>query len=166
MAPVLAGQYGPEGLEFPDGRPARNTAVLIRQTDGADAHLYLDKERARPGPNPVTTDSYGNLTFLVAPGEYDMVVNETVFRIVVQIHPLDPGFGVGGEGAGGYIHTQAIPVSLVQIIHGLPWHPGGVQAVEDTGEIADYDSLYYPQPGVIEVSFKPPFAFKGKVYLS
>ncbi|MBK8246291.1 MAG: hypothetical protein IPK85_02610 [Gemmatimonadetes bacterium] len=164
MAPVLAGQYGPEGLEFPDGRPARNTPVLVQRLDGVPAALYADKERTTTAANPVTTDSYGNVSFLAAPGEYRLVVNGAILPILVPVHPLDPGFGVGGEGEGGYIHTQAIPASLVQIIHNLPWHPGGIQIIENSGDIVEPDSINYPSPGVIEIGFQIQFA--GKVYLS
>lgn len=164
MAPVLAGQYGPEGLEFPDGRPAKNTPVLVRRLDLSPAVLYLDKERTQVGPNPVNTDAFGNITFLVAPGEYDLVVNGTAFRILVQVHPLDPGFGVGGEGEGGYIHTQVIPTNLVQITHNLPWHPGGIQCIENSEDIVEPGRISYPLPGVMEIGFDIMFA--GKVYLS
>lgn len=164
MAPILAGQYGPEGLEFPDGRPAKNKSVLVRRLDGADAVLYLDKERTQPGSNPVHTDVFGNLSFLAAPGEYDIVINGTAIRVLVPVHPLDPGFGVGGEGEGGYIHTQVIPVQLVQIIHNLPWHPGGIQAIDTTDSIVEPAGISYPQPGILELTFG--FSFAGKVYLS
>jgi len=164
MAPVLAGQYGPEGLEFPDGRPARNTPVTVRDSNGDVATLYANKEKTVVAANPVTTDGYGNVWFLAEPGEYSLVVNGNSIPILVPVHPLDPGFGVGGEGEGGYIHTQSTPAQLVQIIHGLPWQPGGIQIIENSGDIVEPESITYPSPGVIEIGFQIMFA--GKVYLS
>lgn len=163
MAPVLAGQYGPEGLEFPDGRPAKNTPVLVRRLDGGTAFLYQDKERTTQASNPTYTDAFGNVMFRAAPGEYEMVVNGNVLPVLVPVHPLDPGFGVGGEGEGGYIHNQPVGVMLVQINHNLPWHPSPT-CIETSGDIIEPDKIRYPATGLMEVEFK--VLFSGSIYLS
>lgn len=90
MAPVLAGQYGPEGLEFTDGRPARNALVTIRHIDGTMATLYLDKDKATAGPNPLHADGLGNVWFYAVPGEYRLVVNGATIPIAVPMHPDEP----------------------------------------------------------------------------
>lgn len=163
MAPVLAGQYGPEGLEFPDGRPAKLTHVLVRRMDGGTAFLYQDKERTTQAANPTTTDRFGNVLFKAAPGEYELVINDYVIPILVPVHPLDPGFGVGGEGEGGYIHNQTVGVMLVQIAHGLPWHPQAL-CIETAGDIIEPDKIRYPATGLMEVEFQ--VVFSGTIYLS
>jgi hypothetical protein len=89
VAPVLAGQYGPEGLEFPDGRPARNTPVLVRNLDGTPATLYTNKEKTAEADNPIDTDEFGNIWFFAVPGEYELVVNGNAIPILVPVHPND-----------------------------------------------------------------------------
>jgi hypothetical protein len=164
LAPVLAGQYGPEGLELPDSRPARTTPVTVRRPDGQLAALFLNKEKSTPGSNPVLTDDYGNLLFFADPGEYDLTIRSLTLRVLVPVHPLDPGFGVGGEGTGGFIHNQITPSMAFQIHHQLPWHPAGVLSIESTGDQMDPKAIRFPLPGVLELEFGVPFA--GTVYLS
>ena len=164
MAPVLAGRYGPEGLELTDGRPARNTPVSVLDANGVPATLYANKEKTTAAPNPVITDNYGNLTFLAVPGEYTLNINGTFLTVLVQIHPSDPGFGVGGEGEGGYEHMQITPQSAFQITHNLPWKPAGVDACELNGDRVFPRRVSHPATGIIELDFGFPFA--GPVHLS
>lgn len=99
MATTLAGQYGPEGFEFPDGRPARNTSVHVVKTDGSPAALFTDKTKTAFADNPTTTDEYGNLSFFADPGEYGMVINNRAMSVMVPVHPEDPALGVGDGGS-------------------------------------------------------------------
>lgn len=164
MPALYAGQYGPEGLQFPDGRPARNTPIEVRRPNGLLAVLYSDPQHTEEVENPISTDSYGNLIFFAAPGEYRIVINGAEIPVLVPIHPADPGFGIGGGGLGGYVHEQSVPASQFQIQHPLSWHPGGVTCLLPDGGQIDPDHVGYPAPGVLEVFFQ--VTFSGKVYLS
>lgn len=99
MAPLYAGQYGPEGIESNNGRAARDTLVTVLNTDGSLATLYSNKEKTAIAENPTSTDKYGNLTFYAVPGEYGMVVNNAAFPVMVPLHPADPALGAGGGGS-------------------------------------------------------------------
>lgn len=94
--PQYAGQYGPEGYETSNGRPARNTSVTVVNTDGTIATLYNSKSKQDVGANPTSTDEFGNLTFFAEPGEYGVVVNNVAMGVMVPIHPKDPALGAWG----------------------------------------------------------------------
>lgn len=167
MAAIYAGQYGPEGIEYSDGRPARNADVLVtRPTSGLPATIYSDELRTEVLDNPVQTDELGNLTFFAMPGRVTLTVNGYTVPALINLHPNDPGFGVSGDGQGGYTHIQSSPVNLMQITHNLPWNPGGIVLVDQDEAIQDFASVSHPFPGVTEIGFDKGYQFRGRVYLS
>jgi hypothetical protein len=67
----FAGRYGPDAILSAAGVPVVSTPVTIYQSDGTTlATLYTDNTKATTGPNPVNTDSFGNLAFYANPGIY------------------------------------------------------------------------------------------------
>lgn len=87
---VYAGQYGPYGLEFPDGGHAVVTPVLITTLGGATATVYADRHRIETLDNPVMTDDLGNITFFANPGKYKMAFANREISISVPEDPLEP----------------------------------------------------------------------------
>lgn len=83
----LAGQWGPEGLEFPDGRHARDTEVLVLDGANGVATLYTDRARTGVAPNPTRSDSLGNLSFYAEPGGYKLRVFGVDIPITVMESP-------------------------------------------------------------------------------
>jgi len=102
MATTLAGLYGPEGFELPDGRPARNVSATVLNSDGSVASLFTDKTKTEFASNPTATDEYGNLAFFAEPGGYGLFINGRVISVLVPIHPEDPAIGVGGGGTSDH----------------------------------------------------------------
>lgn len=63
-------------------------------------------------------------------------------------------------------YTQSVPqpTTFVQVQHGLPFPPAGVQCLETGGDEVEYASLTHPLPGVTEIGFGAPFT--GMIHLS
>jgi hypothetical protein len=79
----LAGSWGPEGLEYPDGRHAANVDVTVNTPLGQPATLFVDKYRSALAPNPVRTDSLGNLMIFAEPGSYLLLIHNASIPIEV-----------------------------------------------------------------------------------
>lgn len=85
-----AGQYGPNGVEYPDGTHAVNRPVAVYLPDGVTlATLYTDKNRTAVAANPTSTDNLANLTFWVNPGNYICVIEGTSIYVQVSKDPLE-----------------------------------------------------------------------------
>lgn len=89
---LLAGQYGPDGIEAPDGKHAINTPVTVLDSNGDPAVLYADRHKSALAVNPTFTDSFGNLLFWADPGYYSMSVgnSQALQNVVVYPDPLEP----------------------------------------------------------------------------
>lgn len=99
---VYAGFWGPEALLWStSGTPVRDTPVTV--VDAATllpVVLYTSEQKNVTAPNPVKTDSRGNLSFYADPGEYILLWDESEEGtfVVVVVHPDDPDEGGGGGG--------------------------------------------------------------------
>lgn len=97
---MTLGRFGPQGLTYPDGKPARDQDVLICLPGTTDAvPLYSDTE-GTSRPNPARTDSLGNLWFYAEAGAYDMAINDAVTSIVID--PLATAGTPGNPGKSAY----------------------------------------------------------------
>ncbi len=115
---LYAGQYGPEGMEYPDGRSAKNVDFEIRhKLGGSLALLFGDKDRDTFLPNPVSSDGLGNLYFFAEPGDYDLLINGISLPITIGLHPEEP-IG-GGSGAGQALEFDQ-PVAAAEWVIFLP----------------------------------------------
>ena len=161
---VLAGMWGPEDMEFPNGQRAANVGFEIRTEDGFLIPLYGDKNKTIARPNPGFTDEYGNLWFFSNPGTYNLTIAGMTVPVTVNLHP-DEVIGGGGGGVGGWEHAVENPAQLIQISHGLSWKPAGVLSIDSLGVQTEHETVRYPAPGIIEVEYGGPFG-PGKVYLS
>lgn len=90
----FAGQWGPQPITNAAGVPLKNLSVTIFE-HGTDtmATLYTDRTKDSTTANPFETDSIGNLTFFVDPGQYDIVGNEATITVPVYIDPQESGTG-------------------------------------------------------------------------
>lgn len=133
---IYANLWGPMEFEYPGGGSfARATPVsVLRAVDRTAAILYTDKFKTSLDNNPKSTDSLGNLSFWVDPGEYILVpAGSPEFSITIPLHPQEP-LG-GGSGSGGtYLHTQTTPAALWDINHNLGYVPAGFLVQETTGD--------------------------------
>lgn len=120
MTVSYAGEYGPEGIEYPDGRHAVNVLVTVVQDDGSPAILYVDKERSAIRANPIRTDSLGNLWFFANPGSYRLIFPTFELPIVVAAHPLSDS---AGGASLGYHHIQGFASELWEIPHSFGYRP-------------------------------------------
>lgn len=116
---LYANLYGPETLDYPNGAHAANLLVEVRYAaTELPALLYTDRTKTVLAPNPLHTDSLGNLAFWAEPGEYLIVFNSGDMHVSVPDHPDEPEAGGGGDFTQ-YVHTQAIAASTWIMNHGL-----------------------------------------------
>lgn len=90
MTTPFAGRFGAEAILSGAGQPIPNTPVTVYISGTTTvANLYSDETRATAAPNPVSTDSYGNLTFYAAPGLYDLAftVGGLATTVTVEVSP-------------------------------------------------------------------------------
>lgn len=129
-----ANRWGPEDVNYAGSRkPARlTTATVYFPGTETLVPLYADAERTAQATNPVLTDSLGNLTFWVNPGEYEVEINEHRFPVSIGLHPLEPVSG--GGGAVGYQHIQTIPATEWTIPHNMGRPAAGCSVKESTGD--------------------------------
>lgn len=158
MAPVLAGLWGPEGLEYGNSKPAVNIEITVKNQNGTLATLYTDESKNEQADNPARTDEYGNFSFYARPGDYILDVFGVEMQVLVTIHPDDPTLGGGDGGAGGWMHEQATPVLLVQIVHQLTYSPAGIIAKDTLGNQIEHDEVSWPEPGIMEIRYGVPFS--------
>lgn len=86
----FAGQWGPEGLEYPNGQHAALASFRVNTTEGDLVPLYTDRDKAVTIPNPGQSDEFGNLSFFAEPGGYVLTVNDMfIFPITVPINPAE-----------------------------------------------------------------------------
>jgi len=127
---TYAGYWGPEAIFWSTSNaPARNTPVSVKVSPGGTlATLYTDQTKATTVPNPINTDSRGNLAFYADPGTYILEVSggQDPLTIVVSGHPLDPDAphnhaqadvtglttALSGKSDTGHTHTIANVTSL------------------------------------------------------
>jgi len=161
----FAGEWGPEGIEYPNGQRAVNRSYTVKTGLGALIPLFGDKNRSTNKPNPGTTDSLGNIYFFANPGTYVLEIDEFYdFPITVQLHPDEPIGGVGPVVNVGF-EVNVINQTLVQVLHGFLWKPAGVEATELDGVTRVLpERIVHPAPGVTEVTFG--FPFSGRVLVS
>jgi hypothetical protein len=111
-------EFGPEAILFSDGTIARSKTVKVYVTGTSTlAALYADIGGTIPLPNPVTTDSQGNLRFFAGPGTYDLELNN--FRVTVTLADA------AGAGAG-FDYTQSSPSAQWVVPHAM----GRIPAVD------------------------------------
>lgn len=73
--------------------------------------------------------------------------------------------GPAGDETGlGFVWTQSSPAQLLLIHHHFLFQPAGILCIESDGGVLEYDTVFYPQTGYIELTFGVPFV--GTVYLS
>lgn len=162
---LLAGQWGPEGIEYPNGQRAVNAHFTVETADGFIVPLYQDKLKTVPKANPGNVDSNGNLFFFANPGTYVLKFSEMSIPITVQVHPDEEVAEVPGGQASSYTHVQTAPASLVLINHGIPnWKPAGVMCIDTLGSVNEFEYIAYPASGIVEITFGADFS--GTIYLS
>lgn len=160
---VFAGQWGPEGLEYPNGGPAGNVLFEVRTTAGFTVPLWSNKDRTVAIANPGRTDELGNIYFFANPGSYILDVSGRLLPVTVNLHPDEP-ISAGG-GASGWTHSVANPATLHQIVHGFSWKPAGILSIDSIGDTVEYQTVSHPAAGVTEIRFGVPFG-PGVIHLS
>lgn len=165
---TYAGQWGPEGIQYPNGQHAIAAPFSVKTSGGFIVPLYEDKLRAVPSDNPGFTDELGNLTFFANPGGYVLEIGEALYQtpISVPLHPDEPTGGGGPGGLQGYMHSQPASVNAMSISHGLTFAPAGILCLNTSGDQIDQERVAHPAPGVTEIYFGTGFQFSGLVYLS
>lgn len=123
---ILAGVYGPTGMEYPDGRHAIGIYVPVFNAGTDDlATLYVNAQKTGLAPNPVTTDALGNLTFFAVPGNYELEFDPDLDRIPVYVG-LNGNEPVADIEPMSYQHTQSIPASEWDCPYPLGFKPSGI----------------------------------------
>jgi len=119
MVEVYANRWGPQGINYADGRSVGVASVLVRRSpDNTLAALYTDRIRSAQISNPMLTDATGNLTFFADPGEYTCTVHGFTFIVSIPDNPDEPESG-GGGGPTQYVYTQSVPLATWIINHDL-----------------------------------------------
>lgn len=141
---ALKERFGPDVVLYDDGTLVREQAipVYVAGTNGL-AQLYADILGAATTSNPVPTDAYGNLSFYVDPGEYELELNGYRVRVTVE--------SSAGAGSGVQI-DQTSPVSQATYAHALGRVPdvtvfvGGNMVLTDVTATAAQVTITFPSP--------------------
>jgi hypothetical protein len=167
---LYANRWGPEGITYPDGRPAVGQSVEIVSIETSIlATLYSDHLKSSTVENPTHCDSLGNLVFFADPGDYYCVVNAFRFDVTIVDHPDEPSGGSGGDGitveqlerATRWHHVQSEPLADWQMDHPLGYKPAGVQVITD--QVVQV-GLSYPSDGRVIAHHDSPTT--GEAYFS
>lgn len=136
---VYAGQYGPEGVEYPNGQHASNTLYTVRTTGGTIATLYTDRDKVVTAPNPRYTDEFGNMVFFAEPGSYRLELGGMNFDVVVPLDPAETG------DFGGIEDTLQEHNDRLIILESGGQSPVGIQAmIDDTIGVHVNDTTPHP----------------------
>lgn len=128
---VYAGQYGPNGLEFPDGGRAVMQPIQILDLDSEPAVLYLDRNRSGLADNPVMTDEYGNLLFYADPGFYRISTSAGVSDII-PVYPDPFEVTAGSETAASITVSRTTSGALSGHRLVVPMDNGQVEYADAT----------------------------------
>lgn len=118
---MAIGLYGPEYLQFSNGGPAAEIRIFVfLPGTKTKAQLFADKSGLYTGPNPVWTDSRGELVFIAEVGEYDIYYEYpesggTTIRVAI---PEDPAIN-----PYVYVHNQNVAALTWEITHNLGVKP-------------------------------------------
>lgn len=103
---AACGQYGAEVLLSSTGALLPNTAVtVLNYPGGTNATLFTSISGATSGPNPVNTDTFANLTFFAAFGQYQL----KVAGVIVATVTVEPLPHASTHGSGGSDPVTATP---------------------------------------------------------
>lgn len=151
---MTIGFFGPEQLEYPNGNSAALDDVLVVLRNTTTAAALFKNDIGQALANPVFTDEFGNLSFFVEGGLYDLLVNGA--RIPIYVSESASG------SAASYVHQQTSPAGTWIIPHGLGKHPDVVITLEGSIEQV-YSDVSFPDLNTVSIEFNAPVA--GFAYL-
>jgi hypothetical protein len=138
-------QFGPDTVLYDDGTLVRDKGVSVFVTGtNTLAQLYTSILGTTTAANPVLTDAYGNLTFYVDPGVYELELNG--YRVPVVIEDSS------ASGGTGTVFVQSTPVAQVVVPHLLGRMPdvavfvAGEQVLTDVTATAAQVTITFPSP--------------------
>lgn len=111
------------------------------------------------GPNRVVQTADDNVIVMVTGGP--------TISIATAGATGPPGPAGSGGGSGIVwppVTTVSAPVTLVQILHSLPFNPAGIHCVDQAGIAVEWAAVTYPSLGIVEITFG--FPFTGAIYIS
>lgn len=79
--------FGPVSLVYPDNSPVSNEPISVRSKEtGTLATLYTSIAGTVVGPNPISTDALGVLSFYAETGAYEIEILSTGFKTTVVVY--------------------------------------------------------------------------------
>ncbi len=153
---MSANKFGPLALTYPNGAPVAGEPVAVRR-NGALAALFTTIGANVPLPNPISTDSSGELEFFAEEGVYELEVIESGFTMTVVVYQPDSA----GLAELGEIKTQGAPAASWNFTHGLGRLPS-VAVYLDSGEEVETDVV----ASINDVTITWPEPVAGKLVLT
>ncbi len=149
-------KFGPLALVYPNGSPVAGEPIEVRR-DGSLAVLFTTIGGNTPLPNPLSTNSSGEVEFYAEEGAYELEVIESGFTMnVVVYQPDSTALAELGE-----VKTQAAPSASWTFTHGLGRLPT-VSVYLDSGEEVETDVI----ASTVDVNVVWPYPVAGKLVLT
>lgn len=148
---MALGHFGPQGMRFVSGAPARGRPIRVEDGAGSLIQLYNDPDGLSPAPNPKLTDEQGNLFFYALPGEYFLEVD--VARIPILVEEVGGG---GGGGVEEFTYTQPTPAATWTIDHFTNSYREPVVFLDDAPTVPVYTDVTFPSSNQTVLQFDAP----------
>lgn len=152
---MALGHFGPQGVRFTSGAPARDWPIRVETQAGALVSLFNDAAGLDPAPNPKRTDQYGNLFFYTTPGDY--VLEYSTARIPIIVEEMETG-----AGSGSYTHLEPTPAAVWIVTHNLNRYPDPVVFLASDPDVPVWTDLEYPDSNHTTLIFDAPVAGRAE----
>lgn len=153
---MALGHFGPQGVRFSSGAPARDFPIRVETESGILISLFNDPDGLDPAPNPKPTDPYGNLFFYTTPGEY--VLEYGTARIPIIVEELETGAG----GSEVYTHLEPSPAAVWNVTHNLGMYREPVIFLDDNPTVPVWTDLVFPDNNHTTIIFDAPVSGRAE----
>jgi len=153
---MALGHFGPQGVRFVSGAPARGRPIRVETEAGALISLFHDPSGLEPAPNPKLTDENGNLFFYSSPGEYFLEFDTARIPILVE------EIGAGGGGAESFTHTQLTPAATWIVTHNLGTFREPLVFLASDPDTPVFTDIDYPDDNHTTIVFDQPVAGRAE----
>ena len=152
---MALGHFGPQGVRFTSGAPARDWPIRVETEAGVLVSLFHDAAGLDPAPNPKHTDQYGNLFFYTTPGDYFLEYGTA--RIPILVEELETG-----AGSETYTHVEPSPAAVWNVTHNLGMYREPLVFLASDPLTPVYADLAFPDNNHTTIIFDAPVAGRAE----